>query len=52
MGAVLSCDIQCIFEPRVIEFDRKRIGLLPSSHPDVLEEIMEHAADHVVSLSA
>jgi len=37
----------CIFEPRVIEFDRKRIGLHPSSHPDVSEEIMEHAADHV-----
>ena len=41
--------IQCIFEPRVIEFDRKRIGLQPTSHPDVSDEIMEHAADHVVS---
>jgi actin-related protein 8 len=37
----------CIFEPRVIEFDRKRIGQHPSSHPDVSDEIMEHAADHV-----
>jgi actin-related protein 8 len=41
---------QCIFEPRVIEFDRKRIGMRPSSHPDVTEEIMEHPIDHVVSL--
>ncbi|KII85873.1 hypothetical protein PLICRDRAFT_700670 [Plicaturopsis crispa FD-325 SS-3] len=36
----------CIFEPRVIEFDRKRIGL-HSSHPDVTEEIIEHPGDHV-----
>ncbi|KZT27931.1 actin-like ATPase domain-containing protein [Neolentinus lepideus HHB14362 ss-1] len=37
----------CIFEPRVIEFDRKRIGMRPSSHPDVTEEIVEAPTDHV-----
>lgn len=37
----------CIFEPRVIEFDRKRIGSKPISSPDVTEEIIEHPADHV-----
>ncbi|KAJ3786868.1 hypothetical protein GGU10DRAFT_350434 [Lentinula aff. detonsa] len=37
-----------IFEPRVIEFDRKRIGLR-DLHPDVTEEILEHSSDHVTS---
>ncbi|EGN96670.1 hypothetical protein SERLA73DRAFT_111324 [Serpula lacrymans var. lacrymans S7.3] len=37
----------CIFEPRVIEFDRKRIGLRPHSHPDISEEIIDHAGDQV-----
>ncbi|KAH7927316.1 actin-like ATPase domain-containing protein [Leucogyrophana mollusca] len=37
----------CIFEPRVIEYDRKRVGLRSISHSDVTEEIIEHAADHV-----
>jgi actin-related protein 8 len=41
--------IQCIFEPRVIEFDRKRIHMRTISHPDITEEIIEHATDHVVS---
>ncbi|KIM58979.1 hypothetical protein SCLCIDRAFT_16606 [Scleroderma citrinum Foug A] len=36
-----------IFEPRVIEFDRKRIGLRPISSPDVTDEIIELPADHV-----
>ncbi|KAG1746603.1 uncharacterized protein EDB91DRAFT_1327944 [Suillus paluster] len=37
----------CIFEPRVIEFDRKHIGLRSIPHADVTEEIIEHPADHV-----
>ncbi|KAG0709311.1 hypothetical protein DFH29DRAFT_887756 [Suillus ampliporus] len=37
----------CIFEPRVIEFDRKRVGLRSIPHLDVTEEIIEHPADHV-----
>ena len=41
--------VQCIFEPRVIDFDRKRIGMRAISHPDVTEEIIEHATDQVVS---
>jgi len=39
----------CLFEPRVIEFDRKQVGLHSSSHPDVSDEIIEHQADHVTS---
>lgn len=35
----------CIFEPRVIEFDRKHIGLRSIPHPDVTEEIIEHPVD-------
>ncbi|EIN09565.1 actin-like ATPase domain-containing protein [Punctularia strigosozonata HHB-11173 SS5] len=35
----------CIFEPRVVDFDRKRIGLRPSIHPDVDEDIIEHSSD-------
>jgi actin-related protein 8 len=35
----------CIFEPRVIEFDRKRIGMHPTP-PDVTEEILESSSDH------
>ncbi|KAJ7574463.1 hypothetical protein C8J56DRAFT_979709 [Mycena floridula] len=38
----------CIFEPRVVEFDRKRIGMqLSASHLDVTEEILELTADHM-----
>ncbi|OAX43971.1 actin-related protein [Rhizopogon vinicolor AM-OR11-026] len=37
----------CIFEPRVIEFDRKHIGLRSIPHPDVTEEIIEQPTDHV-----
>ncbi|KAH0836698.1 hypothetical protein J3R83DRAFT_8421 [Lanmaoa asiatica] len=37
----------CIFEPRVIEFDRKRVGLRPTSSTDVTEEIVENQVDHV-----
>lgn len=37
----------CLFEPRVVEFDRKRIGLEVTSHPDVLEGIME--GEHMTS---
>lgn len=37
----------CIFEPRVIEFDRKRVGFRPVSHADVTEEIIENPSDHV-----
>ncbi|KAG8220978.1 hypothetical protein J3R82DRAFT_2484 [Butyriboletus roseoflavus] len=37
----------CIFEPRVVEFDRKRVGLRPISNTDVTEEIVENQADHV-----
>lgn len=40
---------QCVFEPRVIEFDRKRVGLRPMLSTDVTEEIVENQADHVVS---
>jgi actin-related protein 8 len=41
---------QCIFEPRVIEFDRKRMGTRAISNSEVTEEIIEHATDRVVSL--
>ncbi|KAI9464248.1 hypothetical protein HD554DRAFT_1286387 [Boletus coccyginus] len=37
----------CIFEPRVIEFDRKRVGVRPISSTDVTEEIVENQVDHV-----
>jgi actin-related protein 8 len=42
---------QCIFEPKVIEFDRKRLGMDSPHHPDVTEEIIELSGDHVVSRS-
>ncbi|KDQ61367.1 hypothetical protein JAAARDRAFT_203897 [Jaapia argillacea MUCL 33604] len=37
----------CIFEPRVVEFDRKRVGMHPTNHPDVTDEMVDHPADHV-----
>ncbi|KAE9399555.1 actin-like ATPase domain-containing protein [Gymnopus androsaceus JB14] len=37
-----------IFEPRVIEFDRKRIRLR-NPQPDVTEEILEHPSDRITS---
>ena len=37
----------CVFEPRVIEFDRKRVGFRPVSHADITEEIIENPSDHV-----
>lgn len=42
-------DLQCLFEPKVVEFDRKRIGVEVTSHPDVAEEIIEHPGEHMVS---
>ena len=44
--------MQCLFEPRVIEFDQKRGGAKPFSSPDVTDEIVEQVADHVVSCGA
>jgi actin-related protein 8 len=41
--------IQCIFEPRVIDFDSKRVEMRTISHQDITEEIIEHAGDHAVS---
>lgn len=41
--------LQCLFEPRVIEFDSKRLGLRPYS-TDVVEEIIEQHGDQVVRL--
>ncbi|TFY78610.1 hypothetical protein EWM64_g5404 [Hericium alpestre] len=40
----------CLFEPRVIDFDRKRIGVRPIQHPDVSEEISDHR-DHREALA-
>ncbi|KAI0923712.1 hypothetical protein AcV5_009185 [Taiwanofungus camphoratus] len=36
----------CLFEPRVIEFDQKRVGTRPISHPDVSGDIVEQVSDH------
>ncbi|KZT10183.1 actin-like ATPase domain-containing protein [Laetiporus sulphureus 93-53] len=35
----------CLFEPRVIEFDNKRLGMRPFSNPDVSEDIIESISD-------
>ncbi|KAI0064006.1 actin-like ATPase domain-containing protein [Artomyces pyxidatus] len=32
----------CLFEPRVIDFDRRRIGTRAYQHPDVSDEISDH----------
>lgn len=37
--------MKCIFEPRVVEFDRKRLGMETPHHPDVTEEIIELVGD-------
>ncbi|KZS90775.1 actin-like ATPase domain-containing protein [Sistotremastrum niveocremeum HHB9708] len=36
----------CVFEPRVIEFERKSQGFRSVSHPSV-EEVVDHQRDHV-----
>lgn len=40
---------QCLFEPRVIEFDQKRVGLNPVARQNVTDEIVEQITEHVVS---
>ncbi|KAA1469027.1 actin-like ATPase domain-containing protein [Dentipellis sp. KUC8613] len=40
----------CLFEPRVIDFDRQRVGMRPTQHPDVSDEISDHR-DHREALS-
>ena len=40
---------QCLFEPRVIEFNQKRNGVRAFSSPDVSDEIVEQLSDHIVS---
>ncbi|KAK2463573.1 hypothetical protein APHAL10511_004324 [Amanita phalloides] len=37
----------CLFETRVVEYDRKRIGLRPIACTDVTEEIIEQTGDHI-----
>ncbi|KAF8916271.1 hypothetical protein CPB85DRAFT_1290585 [Mucidula mucida] len=37
----------CLFEPRVIEFDRKRVGFHPNGHPDVTEDVLELQGESV-----
>ncbi|KAI0032652.1 hypothetical protein K488DRAFT_78343 [Vararia minispora EC-137] len=32
----------CLFEPRVIDFDRRRRGMRPLQHPDVTDEVYDH----------
>ena len=44
----LKPKIQCLFEPRVIEYDRKRIGLRLTTCPDVTDEIIDPAGDNPV----
>ncbi|RDB23323.1 putative actin-related protein 8 [Hypsizygus marmoreus] len=39
----------CLFEPRVIEFDKKRSGFKISPASSVTEEIIEHLADRVTN---
>ena len=40
--------IQLLFEPRAIDFERKRLGVPPYSSPDVTDEIIEQIGDHYV----
>src|ERR1700735_3169203 len=49
--ATYHLDFQCLFEPRVIEFDNKRENLHPIGH-NVTEEIIGHHGDVVVSVLA
>ena len=44
----ISLDLQCLFEPRVIEFDHKRENFHPIGQ-NVTEEITGHNGDAVVS---
>ncbi|GLB41816.1 hypothetical protein LshimejAT787_1004160 [Lyophyllum shimeji] len=39
----------CLFEPRVIKFERKRIGLRPPSSYNVTEEIIDHQTDGITN---
>ncbi|KAF8074975.1 hypothetical protein FPV67DRAFT_1575252 [Lyophyllum atratum] len=39
----------CLFEPRVVEFERKRLGLRPPSSYNVTEEIIDHQTDRVTN---
>ncbi|KAI0038351.1 actin-like ATPase domain-containing protein [Auriscalpium vulgare] len=41
----------CLFEPRVIDFSRRRIGMRPFQHPDVTEELWDNR-EHRDSLPA
>ncbi|KAF7308844.1 Actin-related protein 8 [Mycena kentingensis (nom. inval.)] len=38
-----------LFEPRMIEFEQKKRGRHPLSHPDVTDEILEHDNDQITS---
>jgi actin-related protein 8 len=43
-----STNLQCLFEPRVVDFDRKWAGLRQNRHSDITEEIIELQTDLVV----
>ena len=48
MRLIFLLDLQCLFEPRVIEFDHKRENFHPIGQ-NVTEEITGHTGDAVVS---
>ncbi|KAG7444906.1 actin-like ATPase domain-containing protein [Guyanagaster necrorhizus] len=39
----------CLFEPRVIDFDRKRVGFQLNGHLDVTEDVLEIQGENVTS---
>ncbi|TCD69619.1 actin-like protein arp8 [Steccherinum ochraceum] len=39
----------CLFEPRVIEFDNKRLNMRPVARPDVTAEVLDQPTDHVTN---
>lgn len=47
----ITCSLQCLFEPRVIEFEQKRLGARAFSLPGVTDEIigLNQKADAIVS---
>lgn len=49
-GGLSNGWLQCLFEPRVIEFERKQVHMYPLWDREVGEDIVEQANDQIVSV--
>lgn len=41
LGIRLDNRLQCLFEPRILDHDRRKIGMKSIQHPDVVDDVYD-----------